>query len=1235
MSKSNMNLKLVTGLLVASGSTTAVASMNSLEVQSHLGERFSGSIVVTGPTAQEILKSPSSVSVSGAPVSAKVSKQGTAAVIHLHSDRAINDPILRLKVSAGTESRHYSAIIDPKNPVHQQAQVNPAKAIPHPPVLAERVVATPAANAQAAKKQEAQRSASQHVAKPTIHPNRAQAQTRVSTKHTNTSTAKPAAVSVAQQYKVQANDTIFDIASRFQPEGLSTAQTVTALMRSNPHAFRKNNPNLLYGDATLNIPSAESMQQLATGRIVKPVSAAATTAAATTSAAVATTTAVTNNSSNANDVVQIQQQLSELEKQKAELEKQLAKAKAEADKAAATVDTSAAATTTTTAASETTAATPTTASATVSASAAVATTTEAASAAKAVPSKPKKAAPPPPVEEESGLMDMIVQYLPYLGGALLLLILAALLLRSRKQAAEKAAVAHESVDDTATDDDAIEVFQFDDASLEKSPESSLDNSVSGSLSPSELAALDAFNPEDEHIYHPSTNQPTVAPGSHNATLATGAAVLAGGAAVAASQLAEDNGNEQNFMPSDEELAQYAQPEATAAPELDDFNLDDLDVLLKQEDFTPSEILKPVEDVVIDDFDFDFNTDELVQNNTIGTSAPALDFPEGNALAAESIATNVPQTEELEFTGLDFTDTAALDKQVDANEFDFNLDDAATALAAGAVVATALDTNAPSIDASATENQSDLGLTLSEEDISAINFDDFDFESNEAVASTEVEASPEVASMPTDLAAETTESFEPSFDLNFAAAPTEAASEADASSDLDFSQLDIAAISQAEAIESPTQSEQADEYVSKFSSISTDTGHELAFDDSFDLNFDELLSLDADLNAPAETASAETNIDDALDLHVAPGVNSVETVDSSNSTVNTLDIGAVEAIASENMSSEPIQAWAGTGNFGNRPVTDNNLSANTSDSTVADDFDLDLNLDEVLSINQSTTAAPIDEVTETQVASELDLAAAQPQETTDDIAPNLTSESDDLSFDLTDFNTDAVEIAAPVATKTDKFDLYLNNLSTEDDAVTEVTAPAEVQMTPTAQPEPIHNFDFSLDDGSSNQTAATIETEASTGFELETFDLGSFSLEELDLDTTESTPQAAVVDEVQTSTGDAGLSFSLDDDATALQLDSFEPVAVDTEAVKLTDSTETTEELGLTSSVDAETNTTSDVDSALLLESLQHTQDAKLDLAQMYLDMNDHNNARDVLVDLIENGSEDIAARAYALYQNLQ
>ena len=319
MSNSNMNLKLVTGLLVASGSTTAFASMNNLDVQSNLGERFSGSIVVTGPTAQEILKSPSSISVSGAPVSARVSKQGTSAVIHLRSNAPINDPVLQLRVQAGSESRQYSAIIDPRNAMHQQAQVNSAKAIPQPPVAA--VVNKPAARttiAATALEPATAAKPAPKVNKGNVQNNRPEA-TKVKAK---AAPAGNANVAVAQQYTVQPKDTIFDIARRYQPEGLNTAQTVQALMRANPQAFRNHNPNLLYGDVTLNIPSAASMHQLATGRLPKQ----AVAAAAATTAVVASTATTTPAAANDADVANIQKQLADLESQKAQLEKQLAAA---------------------------------------------------------------------------------------------------------------------------------------------------------------------------------------------------------------------------------------------------------------------------------------------------------------------------------------------------------------------------------------------------------------------------------------------------------------------------------------------------------------------------------------------------------------------------------------------------------------------------------------------------------------------------------------------------------------------------------------------------------------------------------------------------------------------------------------------------------------------------------------------------------------------------------------------
>ena len=53
-----------------------------------------------------------------------------------------------------------------------------------------------------------------------------------------------------------------------------------------------------------------------------------------------------------------------------------------------------------------------------------------------------------------------------------------------------------------------------------------------------------------------------------------------------------------------------------------------------------------------------------------------------------------------------------------------------------------------------------------------------------------------------------------------------------------------------------------------------------------------------------------------------------------------------------------------------------------------------------------------------------------------------------------------------------------------------------------------------------------------------------------------------------------------------------------------------------------------------MQSLQHTQEAKLDLAQMYVEIGDKDAALNILIDLMENGSNETAERAEKLYQTL-
>mgnify|MGYP003598967994 FL=1 len=1139
MSKSNMNLKLVTGLLMASGSTVALASMNNLNVQSNLGEQFSGSIVVTGPTAQEILKSPASISVSGAPVSARVSKQGDSAVIHLRSSVPINDPVLRLKVQAGTESRQYSAIIDPKNAVHQSAQVNPAKAIPHPPALA--------SNNEAARKPTAtpaHKAATPKPAQQTIQNNRAQAATA----------AAPSNIAIAQQYKVQAQDNIFEIARRYQPDGLSTAQTVQALMRANPQAFRNHNPNLLYGDATLKIPSADAMHQLVKGRSAKHVAAA--TAA---TAAVATTTAPATTAATADDVANIEKQLADLEQQKAQLEKQLVQAQQAS------------------AAAESTAAPVATASApTVAASTPVAAP---ASTPAVAPTKATPPAPIPPVPEEKGLMDLLVDYLPYLAiGLVALLILAMLIARSRKKAAASDEVALDE-----SEDDAVEIFNFDEAALDTDKVSlSKTDDIQNQLTDAELEALNSFNPQEDKAFHQSTAQPTAAP--QTSSLATGATALVGGAAVAAAAHAA---SEQDFMPSDEELAQYAQPSATEAPASDDFNLDDLDSLLKQGEVETQ--LATAEPTAHDDFNFDFDVNELAQNNSLNLSTPALDFPDVDTVVEAPVATHLPQVEDVNFGDFDVEVSATA---APSNEFDLDLGTVALG-AAGVAAASHLVQDTP-----ATENE---GLTLSQDDINAINFDDFNTSTT---------------------------------DVNTAVATD--------------TNVDIDALFQDEAeaaVASP---------VSKFNSIPMDSGHELTFDDSFNLNFDDLLSVD---EAAVETPNSISTA--AASLAEAPEEISFDNIVETAAPVAEI-ITPVAATAMVE-DSRPAQAWAGTGNFGN-PSAAETISTTTDAEPQATEFDLDFNLD-----TAAPTATVAPEVAEEALFAnddimsfDLDVPSIDSPATSEvtEVAHANTDAAADLSFDLDALNLDSISNEAPAAVETTASDVSfdLDALSL-DAAPTEITALADttiadvsfdldapsadsvsaatpaavaddaladmsfdldalsldtatepaIQPAPTATPDSSNNFDFSLDDLNAAVTPATAEATAApdTDFSLDDFNLEEFA-------SVEATEVAA--------TPAADVDFNLD----SLSLDNIgetAPVAaLPEEAAPVLDDTP------VVAAAESADN--------LALQTLQHTQDAKLDLAKMYIEIGDKDAAMNILADLMENGSNDAAERAQALYQSL-
>lgn len=120
------NIKVIATSLSLATSVGAVAGMGGLSVQSHLGQPFSGSIVVSGDEARALIAS-GSVSVSGG-IRGSVIKQGEDRVlVRLRSTSPVREPVITFTVSAGRQTREYTAFIDPvrytpkEAPIHQES----------------------------------------------------------------------------------------------------------------------------------------------------------------------------------------------------------------------------------------------------------------------------------------------------------------------------------------------------------------------------------------------------------------------------------------------------------------------------------------------------------------------------------------------------------------------------------------------------------------------------------------------------------------------------------------------------------------------------------------------------------------------------------------------------------------------------------------------------------------------------------------------------------------------------------------------------------------------------------------------------------------------------------------------------------------------------------------------------------------------------------------------------------
>ena len=232
-------------------SLSASAGLGGLNVQSHLGEPFTGSITVTGEEAQALLNG-GKAAISNGNLRAAVRKSGDKAVVTIRSSKAIKDPVLVFQVGVGAQSREYTAIIDPAGYDSKDAasvRTRPA---------AESQSSEPTRNAQQPVTKN-NKAAGNQAAQARKDVQRKAEKKQVQTAPTKNDTASRS----GRQHLVRTGETLIAIASSIRPQGMTLDQTIQALVNANPDVFIDNNANRMLAGKVLNIPNRSELQRLA------------------------------------------------------------------------------------------------------------------------------------------------------------------------------------------------------------------------------------------------------------------------------------------------------------------------------------------------------------------------------------------------------------------------------------------------------------------------------------------------------------------------------------------------------------------------------------------------------------------------------------------------------------------------------------------------------------------------------------------------------------------------------------------------------------------------------------------------------------------------------------------------------------------------------------------------------------------------------------------------------------
>ena len=217
----------------------ALAGLGGLNVQSNLGEPFSGSIVISGREAEAVMQS-RNISISGANLQGTVVPQGNGNVLlHLHSSSAVHEPILTFTVSAGKQTRQYTAMVNP--PRYTPAKASAPKASKAP---RKSGTLTPIADPASGDALQQER---------VLSPEGSRAVER----------ERQGASAKGRYHRVQRGESVASIARRYRPHSISQRRAIQALMAANPGVFRRGRVDEIHRNANLYIPSASQWQAYA------------------------------------------------------------------------------------------------------------------------------------------------------------------------------------------------------------------------------------------------------------------------------------------------------------------------------------------------------------------------------------------------------------------------------------------------------------------------------------------------------------------------------------------------------------------------------------------------------------------------------------------------------------------------------------------------------------------------------------------------------------------------------------------------------------------------------------------------------------------------------------------------------------------------------------------------------------------------------------------------------------